>query len=777
MFPDELKQYKQWICWKYGLTADGKPTKLPYNPQTGQLASVADPSSWTDYDKACLIFSESNSFYSGLGFVFTETDPLFGLDLDDPYKDATIQEASDRIARYNLIIQSMPTYSEYSPSGKGLHLIGKGVLPGAGRRRDGIEVYSSRRYFTMTGNTFQNYPIADCNYIVNELYKELQDDSDYQEIDLSLLDQPEQFTDRQVYDMALQAKNGNKFEQLWNGNYDAYYRSQSEADFGMLDMLGFYSRNVKQIYRMFLLTGLGQREKAKKRFSNYILPMIKRSFDNMPPALPIEQLKANLERQFIAEQQQKIVESKPIELAVDPFAGPLFANVPSAEYDWTKPPGLLGEIMNFIYQQSPRPVKEIALAAAIGMMAGICGRAYNISGEGVNQYVLILAGTGTGKEAAKKGIEKLVNELTKISEAVDGFIGAGGIASGQALIKQLARTPCFVSIVGEFGLILQQMCAYNANPSQVHLRSVLLDLYHKSGFGNALRPIIYSDKDKNTPTIPHPAFSLLGESTPSTFYQSLDENMIAQGLLPRFTIIEYAGQVPPLNKAHKTVQPDRELIKNLIIVASNCLTVAHNNQVIEVKLDAEADVISDEVERMARDKQNSSDSEISKHLWNRAHIKTLKLAALIAIGINPYVPVVDAGAIIWARNLIERDVNNVLEQFKTGKAGKETSELNQINELVRMIRDFVRRPYAGLQGYNVDLQMHKDHIFGIDYLQRRCLSKGAFKSDRMGARFALKRSIESLVEDGAIAEVKGHELYTRYGKQGKAFCVKDLTRF
>lgn len=34
-------------------------------------------------------------------------------------------------------------------------------------------------------------------------------------------------------------------------------------------------------------------------------------------------------------------------------------------------------------------------------MAGVCGRAYNASGTGLNQYVLFLAKTGTGKSAPR----------------------------------------------------------------------------------------------------------------------------------------------------------------------------------------------------------------------------------------------------------------------------------------------------------------------------------------------------------------------------------------
>lgn len=69
------------------------------------------------------------------------------------------------------------------------------------------------------------------------------------------------------------------------------------------------------------------------------------------------------------------------------------------------PPGLIGEIAQYIYDQSPRPHLSISLAGAIAFMAGICGRSYNTyTGAGLNQYILLLASTGMGKEAAAGGI-------------------------------------------------------------------------------------------------------------------------------------------------------------------------------------------------------------------------------------------------------------------------------------------------------------------------------------------------------------------------------------
>ena len=59
---------------------DGKPTKIPYSPLTGQRASSTTPETWAGYEEA--VRSAREHDYGGVGFVFTPADDLCGVDLD-----------------------------------------------------------------------------------------------------------------------------------------------------------------------------------------------------------------------------------------------------------------------------------------------------------------------------------------------------------------------------------------------------------------------------------------------------------------------------------------------------------------------------------------------------------------------------------------------------------------------------------------------------------------------------------------------------------------------
>ena len=84
-----------------------------------------------------------------MGFVLTTDDPYVAIDLD-----GCVEPSANLAPWARDIVAVLDTYTEYSPSGKGLHLWTRGQLP-AGRRRSGqIEMYCQGRYMTVTLNPF-----------------------------------------------------------------------------------------------------------------------------------------------------------------------------------------------------------------------------------------------------------------------------------------------------------------------------------------------------------------------------------------------------------------------------------------------------------------------------------------------------------------------------------------------------------------------------------------------------------------------------------------------
>ena len=154
---DELKSLRQWVAYRLVWNEKkGKSDKLPINPHTGENAKANDPSTWGSYDEAinfaiCQGFFDSRS--GGIGFEFA--NGYCGIDLDNVVlEDGSLKTFAEDI------VKTMNSYTEYSPSGKGLHILCKLSESlsnfGTRRRNDeiGLEMYDSGRFFTVTGEVF-----------------------------------------------------------------------------------------------------------------------------------------------------------------------------------------------------------------------------------------------------------------------------------------------------------------------------------------------------------------------------------------------------------------------------------------------------------------------------------------------------------------------------------------------------------------------------------------------------------------------------------------------
>ena len=83
--PEELKQWRQWVCWKYARRGNHNQNqwcKLPVSPIDGNLAKANRQSTWTDFETALSYYARFRHRLAGIGFMFSEHDPFVGIDLD-----------------------------------------------------------------------------------------------------------------------------------------------------------------------------------------------------------------------------------------------------------------------------------------------------------------------------------------------------------------------------------------------------------------------------------------------------------------------------------------------------------------------------------------------------------------------------------------------------------------------------------------------------------------------------------------------------------------------
>lgn len=249
--PEELKALPNWICWK--AIPQPRPDdpdhigKIPINPKTGGNAQSNNPDTWADFDTAL----KASEHYTGIGFMFGNS-PYFGVDVDKVEQDIRefLEGGNSIVSEF---VHALQSYTELSPSGKGIHILCKGMLPKGARRRDNVEMYENGRFFTVTGNMLGSYGgVSDCTEAIKPLHEKYLGGARVEPAQRVVQQGELPTSAAKVLELARAAKNGCKFQSLFAGNYSEY-ASLSEADMAFCNMLAFWTgRNaalMDEIYR------------------------------------------------------------------------------------------------------------------------------------------------------------------------------------------------------------------------------------------------------------------------------------------------------------------------------------------------------------------------------------------------------------------------------------------------------------------------------------------------------------------------------------------------
>ena len=173
--PKEMRDQDQWVGWNYAWRKDRKGnlkrTKEPIDAKTGCKASSTNPKTWSPFGEAWKRLEAGD--VDGIGFCFN--DDYIGTDLDKAVDD------DDKLKPWaEVIVKDSGSYTERSPSRKGVHIIIRGSLPvdwrGLNRNyEDGkIEIYCRSRFFTVTGDVFGGLTeILDSREIAKALYRRI----------------------------------------------------------------------------------------------------------------------------------------------------------------------------------------------------------------------------------------------------------------------------------------------------------------------------------------------------------------------------------------------------------------------------------------------------------------------------------------------------------------------------------------------------------------------------------------------------------------------------
>lgn len=758
-FPEELRWARQWCI--------AGPDKSPYTVSSKGLhrADVTNPDHWLDFETA---LEAAEQHATSIGYVLCETDAYTCIDLDVKDRDNEINPekwtTQEQLNRFWSIVQAFDSYTEKSRSGKGLHIWVRGNI-GKGCRRDGVEVYSQERFIICTGDIVVHKPVEDRQELLGILVSEMAVNETNNTNELVEVEAAE--ADDIIWQRAATAANNDKFIPLCEGRWqDLGFPSQSEADLALMSMFCFYSKSNSQCRRLFRQTELGKREKAVKndRYLNYTLSRVRSR-----QAQEEEQLIVNtgLAQDLVKRMQQEARQPEPAPQAVSVALLSPLPRVHDEGITW--PPGFAGQIAGYIYRSSPRPVKEVAIVAALGLLAGICGKPFSIPGSGLNQYIILVARSAIGKEAMHSGIASLMESLRSRLPQAMNFVDFADFASGPALMKAVAANPCFVNVAGEWGRKLKRLSNDRIDGPMQQLRTVMTNLYQKSGPASIVGGISYSNKDQNIQSVSGVSYSMIGETTPSTLYESLTESMMEDGFLSRFTIVEYNGDRPAHNyEALK--EPDQALADALAQLCHHSLTLLSRNARQDVGRTQEAAQILYNFDLECDANINSTEDESYRQMWNRAALKVTRIAALLAVADNFMHPVIETHHVTWAIDIVHRDIKLMSRKLNDGDVG--IDDTSRERKMLSIIKDVIKNGYPPSMA--VTRAMIVDGIVPRRYLIMKLGKHPAFATFRAGSMNAVDSTIRGLIDSGYIADVPKDTLSKKYCYTGRCFQVINL---
>jgi hypothetical protein len=304
------------------------------------------------------------------------------------------------------------------------------------------------------------------------------------------------------------------------------------------------------------------------------------------------------------------------------------------------------------------------------------------------------------------------------------------------------------------------------------LRTVMTHLYQKSGAASVAGGIGYSNREQNVNSVNAVAYSMIGETTPGTFYDALTQTMMEDGFLSRFNIVEYHGERPAENK-NQLLQVPQQITDVLSHIASHAASIQHSPNSVQIQLSQEAQQMLDAFNEVCDNNiREAGGDESIRQIWNRAHLKAVRVGGVLAASDNHITPVMTAEHTKWAISLIESDAKSMLEKVQGGDIG--IDDTSRFKKLQTILADYIKGKIPA--SYGLDPRMVADGIVPRSFLQRRTAQVRCFQNYRLGAALALDHTLKTALDSGYVMEVSKDKAVELFGYHGRCFRVLDISR-
>lgn len=751
--PAELRELPQWVCFDVE-----EDRKVPYIPGTDSNAASNRPRDWRSFGMALADVRSGKRQH--IGFCFASSDPYVFIDLDDP-SDETQRMISERLGGYQ----------QRSVGGNGIHIIVRGSFEGPGKhpKEPHAGIFQECRFCVMTGDVLEGKETitAPEQEDIDHIYRWLSKGSSVRHTSQGeLVEYETEIPDQTVYQIG--CGRFDKYYDLANGDWEKYAEyggDHSTADHAFIAMLCDLTESNAQVRWLFEHSGMWNDARAAKKqahgsVSNYVDRTIRKIRG-----------KQDIERRLVAAHP---IDFSPPEPAFVPAPTPVPPPVPkkppvpprplppkagpsrgdSSLID-TLPPGIIREVAEYSYRTSYYPLQEASLSVAVMLMSGLCGRGYMTpSKQGLNLWWILVGGTSCGKDEYQNGLKRIIHILAKNNKNIRNIFG-GEIVSGPGLETVFQESPRYISYIPEFGDTFRSLANPTAPEYIQTLKRGLLNSFNSAGAGGSSEGRRKASGSDDRTYVERPCLCMAGEATPESLYGGMSLRELATGFLQRFILIDVddASWSVDANKNHAAAPPDTLLARldRLALMMDSCDQQGRHKNVVA---DETAGPML--LHYMKGKRQTIMDTPHGlavKEVINRAGLKALRLASLLAVSADIDMPVIREPHARWAIDFIERSDRKLLDRFSTGEVG--TGQTKQEAEVMKAIGAILSSPGQVRRkwGYTKELAESNNCLL-YQTVKERVVNHPAFANDKNGAVTAFDRCVSNLEIAGKLTKLR-----------------------
>lgn len=408
------------------------------------------------------------------------------------------------------------------------------------------------------------------------------------------------------------------------------------------------------------------------------------------------------------------------------------------------PPGILGTIARWITETAPKSQPELAVAAAICLGSVVMARSYRTeSGNFTGLYFIMVAKSAEGKEHPQACVEKVL-----VDAGLTNLVGGSGYTSPAAVFSALLKSPAHIVTIDEIGKYLKASRSHGNANAEGAVDKLVEAFGRQNG---TLYPPTYSTmtlkkgekSNLNAERLVHnPCITLLGATTPGTFYDNLTDDLVKDGFLGRCIVVE-SKQPRQIERMVSSAPPPPQIIDWCHAVHAGGVTgnladvmVADlPAKVIELRFSDSCVKMLDAFAAELIDEKTAAETEGLDVLLGRTREKAMKLAMIACKAENPANREIQTHHLEWAiryvRHYDTAMVRAVVEQRT------ENEHDAQIKKLVRYV--------ANARKYVKDSEFKDMNLLQRGFMPKRKL----LKLMRMKAR-TLDELLDTAVQAGYI---------------------------